>query len=119
LGGIAVVFCFLRLSDVIAALVVIRIIVQFLAQTVGVVVLRVRRPDLPRPFRMWLYPLPAVVAFLGFVYVLLMRPGFEREVRLAFVLIAVGLVVYLVRARARREWPFGNAGADPAAAPQP
>lgn len=58
MGGVAALFCLLRLADVIAALVVIRIIVQFLAQTIGVIVLRVRRPDLPRPFRMWLYPLP-------------------------------------------------------------
>ena len=62
MGGIAAVFCFFRLADVIAALVVIRILVQFLAQIVGVIVLRVRRPDLPRPFRMWLYPLPALFA---------------------------------------------------------
>jgi amino acid transporter len=93
---------------VIAALVCIRIIVQFLAQTVGVIVLRVRRPDLPRPFRMWLYPLPALLAFAGFVYVLLMRPHFQKEVRLAFVLIAAGIIVYLLRALARGEWPFGK-----------
>jgi APA family basic amino acid/polyamine antiporter len=108
LGGIAALFCFLKLADVIAALVVIRILVQFLAQAVGVIVLRVRRPDLPRPFRMWLYPVPALVAFAGFVYVLVMRPNFEREVRLAFVLILAGLVVYALRARARGEWPFGR-----------
>jgi len=109
LGGLAAAFCFFRLADVIAALVCIRIIVQFLAQIAGVIVLRVRRPELPRPFRMWLYPLPAVLAFAGFVYVLLMRPNFQKEVRLAFVLIGVGLAVYLLRARARGEWPFGGA----------
>lgn len=116
LGGIAALFCFLKLSDVIAALVVIRILVQFLAQAVGVVVLRVRRPDLPRPFRMWLYPLPALVAFAGFVYVLVMRPNFEREVRLALVLIVAGLAVYTLRARARGEWPFGRGVEDEGAA---
>src|SRR5215210_766672 len=107
MGGVAALFCFFRLADVIAALVVIRIIVQFLAQTVGVIVLRVRRPDLPRPFRMWLYPLPSLVAFVGFVYVLFMRPNFRKEVNYALVLILVGLIIYFVRARARREWPFG------------
>jgi len=117
LGGLAALFCFLKLADVIAALVVIRILVQFLAQAVGVIVLRARRPDLPRPFRMWLYPVPALVAFAGFVYVLVMRPNFEREVRLAFVLIVAGLVVYLVRARARGEWPFGRGVEDEATAP--
>jgi hypothetical protein len=49
-----------------------------------------------------------VLAFVGFVYVLLMRPHFQKEVRLAFVLIAAGLAVYLVRARVRGEWPFGD-----------
>jgi amino acid transporter len=117
LGGLAALFCFLKLVDVIAALVVIRILVQFLAQAVGVIVLRVRRPEMPRPFRMWLYPVPALVAFAGFVYVLLMRPNFEREVRLAFVLIAAGFVVYALRARARGEWPFGRGVEEEEAAP--
>lgn len=106
MGAIAALFCFFRLADVIAALVVIRIIVQFLAQIVGVMVLRVRRPELPRPFRMWLYPLPALVALGGFVYVLISRNNFLKEVRYAAVLIAAGLAVYFVRARARGEWPF-------------
>jgi hypothetical protein len=56
--------------------------------------------------------LPAALAFAGFVYVLLMRPHFQKEVRLAFVLIAAGLAVYLLRARARGEWPFGDRSID-------
>jgi APA family basic amino acid/polyamine antiporter len=109
LGTIAAAFCFLRLQDVIAALVVIRLLIQFLAQTVGVVVLRIRRPDLPRPFRMWLYPLPSIIAFVGFVYVLFMRPNFRKEVNYALVLIVVGLAVYFIRAYRRHEFPFGKA----------
>src|SRR5256714_14876218 len=46
LGIVAAAFCFLRLADVIAALVVIRIMIQFLVQAIGVIVLRVRRPDM-------------------------------------------------------------------------
>jgi len=115
MGGIAALFCLLRLADVIAALVVIRIIIQFLAQIIGVIVLRRRRPDLPRPFRMWLYPLPAVVAFCGFVYILFARKGFLKEVRYATVLIFLGLVIYFVRARLRGEWPFGSSLAEPVA----
>ncbi|MCA1817119.1 MAG: amino acid permease [Acidobacteria bacterium] len=111
MGGIATVFCFFRLADVIAALVVIRILVQFLAQIVGVIVLRIRRPDLPRPFRMWLYPLPAIVALVGFTYVLFMRPNYRKEINYAAVLIVVGLVIYFVRAYRRREFPFGTATA--------
>src|SRR2546430_8403093 len=104
--GIAALFCFFRLADVIAALVVIRILVQFLAQIFGAIVLRMRRPDLPRPFRMWLYPLPALVALGGFVYVLISRKNFLREIRYAAVLVVVGLTIYLIRSRMRGEWPF-------------
>jgi amino acid transporter len=106
LGGIAAAFCFLRLADVIAALVVIRILVQFLAQALGIIIWRSRRPEAPRPFKMWLYPVPALVALFGFLYVLFMRVNFWKEVRYALLLIALGLVVYFVRARTRNEWPF-------------
>jgi amino acid transporter len=109
MGGIAALFCFFRLADVIAALVVIRLVVQFMAQTVGVIVLRIRRPDLPRPFRMWLYPLPALVAFAGFVFIIRMRENYLKQVKYAAVLIVVGLIVYFVRAYKRREFPFGGA----------
>jgi amino acid transporter len=108
LGGVAVMFCFLSLADVIAALVVIRILLQFLVQAIGVIVLRVRRPDLPRPFRMWFYPLPALIASCGFVFILISRKNFLREVRYAAVILLAGLTIYLVRAGRKREWPFAE-----------
>ena len=108
MGGIAALFCFFRLADVIAALVVIRIIVQFLAQIVGLLILRKTRPDVPRPFKMWLYPVPAVIALIGFLYVLFMRDGFLTQVKYAAVLIAVGLVIYLTRSYFRHEFPFSE-----------
>jgi APA family basic amino acid/polyamine antiporter len=111
LGGVAMLFCFLRLADVIAALVVIRILLQFIVQAVGVMVLRKRRPDMPRPFRMWLYPLPALMAIAGFTFILLARKNFLREIRYAVVILIVGLVIYLVRSWKRGEWPFSDATA--------
>ncbi len=115
MAGIATVFCFFRLADVIAALVVIRILVQFLAQIAGVIVLRIRRPDLPRPFRMWLYPLPALIALGGFIYVLISRKNFLKEVKYAVVLVVVGLIVYFIRSWRRSEWPFGEVRSEPPA----
>jgi amino acid transporter len=106
LAGVAALFCFLRLADLIAALVVIRIILQYLVQAIGVIVLRIRRPEMPRPFRMWLYPLPALVAAASFIFILVSRKGFFREIRYAAVILVVGVVVYCVRAWRRREWPF-------------
>jgi amino acid transporter len=106
LGAVAIAFCLLRLADLIAALVVIRILLQFIVQAVGVIVLRHRQPDLPRPFRMWLYPLPALMAIAGFLYILLARKNFQREIKYAIVILIVGLAVYLLRAWKNQKWPF-------------
>jgi basic amino acid/polyamine antiporter, APA family len=108
LGGITVIFCFFKLADVIAALVVIRIIVQFLVQTVGLLLLRWRRPDAPRPFKMWAYPIPALLATFAFVYVLFGRENFMKEVRYALVIIGLGLMTFAIRAWRVREWPFAS-----------
>ncbi len=106
LGALAAVFCFFRLADIIAALVVIRILIQFLAQIVGLLILRKTRPDMPRPFKMWLYPIPAIIALVGFLYVMLMRNGFLTQVKYALVLVAVGVAIYLLRSFKRKEFPF-------------
>ena len=106
LGGIAMLFCLLRLSDVIAALVVIRILLQFIVQAVGLMVLRKRQPDMPRPFRMWLYPLPALLAIAGFLFILVARKNFLRVIRYAIVILVLGLAIYFVRSWRRGEWPF-------------
>ncbi len=102
LAGVACLFCFFSLGDVIAALVVLRILLQFGLQHVGVMVLRVRRPEMKRPFRMWVYPLPPLVALAGFGYIVVSRPNFRRELVLAGVLAVLGTVVFLSRRMFRR-----------------
>ena len=99
LGGAAALFCFLSLAEVIAALVILRILVQFLLQHLGVLYLRRTQPALPRPFRLWLYPVPPLLALAGFTYILLGRPNFAHEIRLAALVILLGAVTYLLRAR--------------------
>ena len=112
LGAAATFFCFFDLSQVIAALVAIRIILQFLLQHVGVVLLRLRDPERPRPFKMWLYPLPPVLAAAGFLFILISRPHAARELRYGAAIAVSGCVLYFVRARYRREWPFAAASSD-------
>ncbi len=109
LGLVAACFCLLRLADVIAALVVIRIIIQFLVQAIGLMVLRARRPDFPRPFRMWLYPIPVVLAICGFIFLLFSRPNFLKEVRYAAVILIAGVIIYFVQAWRQKQWPFAPA----------
>lgn len=108
LGVVAAAFCFLRLQDAIAALVVIRLVLQFLVQAIGSIVLRIRRPDLPRPFRMWLYPLPALLASAGFLFILFNRPNWQKEVRYAVLILVTGVAIYMVRAWKGAEWPFAR-----------
>jgi amino acid transporter len=101
LGAAAVCFCFFSLADVIAALVVLRILLQFLTQHVGVIYLRRTQPEMKRPFRMWLYPLPPVLAIAGFTYMVIARirlAGF-REVIGAVLVVALGTVAYVARDR--------------------
>lgn len=97
LGGVACVCCFFSLGQVIAALVVLRIVLQFSLQHVGVMLLRKRRPDMARPFRMWLYPIPPVAALVGFGYIVFVRSGSMREVLLAGAVAVAGTIVFLVR----------------------
>jgi len=109
LGVVAAAFCFLRLKDAIAALVVIRLILQFLVQAVGAIVLRIRQPQLPRPFRMWLYPLPALLACAGFLFILFKRENWQKEMRYAVLILLTGVIIYLIRAWKDSEWPFAAA----------
>jgi APA family basic amino acid/polyamine antiporter len=108
LGVVAAACCFLRLKDAIAALVVIRLILQFLVQAVGVILLRIWRPEMRRPFRMWLYPLPALLASAGFLFILFNRVNWQKEVRYAAIILLTGLVIYTVRAWKDSEWPFAQ-----------
>jgi amino acid transporter len=106
LGGVAALFCMFRLIDVITGLVVIRITIQFILQILGLFLLRARRPDFPRPFRMYLYPLPAALALIGFVFVLVVRTGAMRNLAYALAIAIAGVLIFMARSWQRKEWPF-------------
>jgi basic amino acid/polyamine antiporter, APA family len=106
LGFTAAVFCLFRLRDLIAALVVIRVCLQFLLQGIGLIVLRARHPEAPRPFRMWLYPIPALLSIVGFTFLLVSRENFSREIKIAFVIALSGAMIFLLRGWKQRTWPF-------------
>jgi amino acid transporter len=69
LSALTAVFCFFSLDVVISAAVSVRILVQFIGQIVALHLLRTTRPDVPMPFKMWLYPLPSLVALVGWSFV--------------------------------------------------
>lgn len=123
LGGVGFVFSLLfRLGEVISAILAMRILVQFVGQAVGLVLLRRRRGIQGLPFRMPLYPLPVVVAVAVWLWVfwsiqdgivLYADAATGRQVLLPFQLAAVlmmglGTVIFLLWSRRRGRWPFGR-----------
>jgi len=106
LGLVACCFCFFSLAQVITWLVITRILLQFMLQQVGVIVLRVRQPDLPRPFRIPLYPLPPLAAMAGFIFIVVTRATAWSTIAGAAIIGTSGTIIYLIRARMLGEWPF-------------
>ncbi len=106
LGLVAAAFCFFSLQQVITMLVVTRILLQFFFQQIGVILLRIQRPDLPRPFRIPLYPLPPIVAMAGFVFIVINRVNALGGLAVAGSIAISGSLIYLLRAWRLGQWPF-------------
>ena len=92
-------------------LVITRILLQFFLQHVGVMLLRAKKPDLNRPFRMPLYPLPPLAAMAGFLFVLVNRTHALGGLTVAVGIAVSGTAIYVIRARRLRQWPFGASNA--------
>jgi len=105
MGSTAAFFSLFSLGVVVRTLIVIRVTVQFIGQTVGLLLLRRHRPDLPRPFRMWFYPLPALVGIFLWLYIFVTA---RQYMLWAAALLAGGFLAFLIHARTRREWPFSG-----------
>jgi len=104
LGLLSVVFCLMPLAQIIQVLIVFNIVLMSLPQVVAVFL--IRRRSIPLPFRMWVYPLPALAAGALWIFVLV-TTGWKL-VAIGLAVLAAGVALYLVRARAVREWPFAS-----------
>jgi amino acid transporter len=102
IGGMILFWSFFSLDAIVSALIATRILEQFVAQVFAVVLLR--RSGRPMPWRMWLYPLPCVVALIGWVFVYA-TTGLLFVLMGAVTLLA-GAAVFLIRAWRYHEWPF-------------
>jgi amino acid transporter len=105
LGAISIVAGFFSLGTVIDALIVTRILVQFMGQIVGLILLRRQAPDMARPYRMWLYPVPAVIALAGWIFVFATTQ--VRVILFGVGVLALGFVAFMLWSWRTTRWPFG------------
>lgn len=107
-GVTAALCCWFELPTLITALIVIQIIARDMAQAAAVILIRRNRPDIHLPFRMWLYPVPALIGFVGWVYIL--GTNGWRVLILGAGLMIVGVLAWFVQSWRRGEWPFSDGG---------
>ena len=84
-----------------------RIVVQFCGQIVALMMLRKHRPDLARPFKMWLYPLPAFIAFSGWIFFLVTTD--MKMLAYGATVFVAGLFAFLLLSKGAKRWPFDPA----------
>ena len=101
IGLASTLACWLDLPKLITALIVIQIIARDMAQVLAVTLIRRYRTDIKRPFKMWGYPLPSVIALGGWTYIL--ATNGLQFILLGVGLMALGVVAYLWQARRKGE----------------
>ena len=104
MGGVSVVACLLSLTELIKVLIVVQAVFQFAAQCIAVGLIRRRHPGATDNYRMPLYPLPALIALLGWIYIAV-SSGMHYLI-IALGMVAAGFGMYLIKARRGQEWPF-------------
>jgi len=91
IGAVAMPFCFFTLGQLVNWLILVQILLQFVWQCAGVILLRRYRGDIAKPFRMWLYPLPALVSLVMWIYIFVTAP-------LAGILFSMGFLAVAIAA---------------------
>ena len=105
-GGLTLLWSFFDLQNVISALITTRILVQFIGQIIGLFLLRRAQPDRPRPFRVWMAPLPCGLALVGWLFVYAASGMFF--VVLGLLTLLAGLLAFLLWSWRTGGWPFGT-----------
>jgi amino acid transporter len=98
------------LAILITLLTTVMVIIQSFAQIAAVVVLRRRQPNLKRPYKLILYPLPLIVAGIGWAVIY----GYADKansgvhpIEWSIGWVVLGVLAYGVWSKAEKTWPFG------------
>lgn len=105
LSGLAFIFSMLfKLSDVISAILAMRIMIQFIGQAIGLLLLRRKKNEVEFPYRMPLFPIPVILAIAMWLFILVSTGS--KLMLGGILVITIGLIVYFIKAKINREWPF-------------
>jgi amino acid transporter len=104
LGVIAIICSFFSLDTVIDALISTRILIQFIGQIFALILLRKRAPDMPRPYKMWLYPIPSLVALVGWIFIFATTAW--PVIALGLGTLSLGAIFFFVWSWFTGRWPF-------------
>ena len=107
LGSVAFIFSmFLKLSEVISAILAMRIMIQFIGQAIGLLILRRKRSGDEFPYKMPLFPLPVFLAIAMWLFILISTGS--KLMFSGLVVILLGTIVYFIKAKIQKEWPFSS-----------
>jgi amino acid transporter len=106
IGVIAIICSFFSLGMVIDALITTRILVQFVGQILAVSLLRRNQPELTRPYRIWLYPVPNLVALAGWIFVFATTDA--SIIVFGLGTLALGIVCFVLWSLYTKQWPFNR-----------
>jgi len=110
MGGVAFIFSLLFIADlgkVISAILAMRIIVQFIGQAIGLLLLRSKKSDIQFPYKMPMFPVPVILAIAMWLFILISTGS--RLMIWGLLIIGLGTIVYFIKAKVRKEWPFAGA----------
>ena len=93
-----------KLSEVISAILAMRIMIQFIGQAIGLLLLRSKKNGIKFPYKMPLFPLPIILAIAMWLFILISTGS--KLMLWGIGVILTGLVVYFIKAKVRAEWPF-------------
>jgi len=106
IGLVSIICSFLPLMTVIDALLITRILVQFIGQIFAVILLRRRAPDMVRPYRIWLYPVPCLIALMGWLFVFATADW--KVIAFGLGTLLAGLLFFLIWSWQTKRWPFAR-----------
>jgi len=111
IGAISIPFCFFTLGQLVSWLMQVQILLRFVWQCAAVILLHRYRKDIPQPFVMWAYPLPALLSLALWLYIFFTGPTEGIWFSVAFLALSVAAYYAFLRTRGGEATPPPTAAA--------